>query len=88
MMNQEEFVGPVNLGNPSEFTILSLANQIIELAGSKSRVIFKSLPSDDPTRRQPDIRLAKTKLGWDPKVQLKEGLERTIRYFREVLQQV
>jgi UDP-glucuronate decarboxylase len=88
MMNQEEFVGPVNLGNPSEFTILSLANQIIELAGSKSRVIFKSLPSDDPTRRQPDIGLAKTKLGWDPKIQLKEGLERTIRYFREVLQQV
>lgn len=88
MMNQEEFVGPVNLGNPSEFTILSLANQIIELVGSKSRVIFKSLPSDDPTRRQPDIGLAKTKLGWDPKIQLKEGLERTIRYFREVLQQV
>ena len=88
MMNQEEFVGPVNLGNPSEFTILSLANQIIELAGSKSRVIFKSLPSDDPTRRQPDIGLAKTKLGWDPKIQLKEGLEKTIRYFREVLQQV
>jgi UDP-glucuronate decarboxylase len=87
MMNQEEFVGPVNLGNPSEFTILSLANQIIELTGSKSRVIFKSLPSDDPTRRQPDIRLARTKLSWGPKVELKEGLERTIRYFREILQQ-
>lgn len=87
MMNQEELVGPVNLGNPSEFTILSLASQIIELTGSRSRVIFKLLPSDDPTRRQPDISLAKAKLGWGPKVELKEGLERTIRYFLEILQQ-
>ena len=87
MMNQKGLVGPVNLGNPNEFTILSLASQIIELTGSESRVIFKSLPSDDPTRRQPDISLAKTKLGWAPKVELEEGLTKTIRYFQEIVQQ-
>jgi UDP-glucuronate decarboxylase len=85
MMNQNGFVGPVNLGNPSEYTILSLASKIIEMTGSQSKLVFKSLPSDDPTRRQPDISLAKAKLGWSPRVEIKEGLEQTIRFFQDVI---
>jgi UDP-glucuronate decarboxylase len=85
MMNQNGFVGPVNLGNPSEYTILSLASKIIEMTGSQSKLVFKSLPSDDPTRRQPDISLAKAKLGWLPRVEIKQGLEQTIRYFQDVI---
>ena len=85
MMETENFCGPVNVGNPSEFTILELAEKILRLTGSKSRVAFKPLPSDDPVRRCPDISLAKQALGWEPRVELEEGLDRTIAYFREKL---
>lgn len=85
MMNKEDFIGPVNLGNPGEFTILSLARKVIELTRSKSRVVFKSLPSDDPSRRRPDISLAKSKLGWTPNVEIDEGLEKTISYFKQAV---
>lgn len=85
MMGQEEFAGPVNLGNPDEFTILELAENVIKITKSKSRVVFKPLPNDDPERRKPDIILAKEKLGWEPKVNLNEGLKDTIQYFKELL---
>jgi UDP-glucuronate decarboxylase len=85
MMNQTGFTGPLNLGNPAEFTILNLASKVIELTKSRSRIIFKPLPADDPTQRKPDISLAKTKLGWTPTVQLEEGLAKTILYFKETL---
>ena len=85
MMNAEEFPGPVNVGNPGEFPVLELAEKILELTGSKSRITLKPLPSDDPVRRCPDISLAKAKLGWQPRVGLEEGLTRTIDYFREKL---
>jgi len=85
MMDQDEMTGPVNLGNPGEFTILELANLVRELSGSKSEIVFRPLPQDDPVRRRPDIALAKTKLGWEPTVPLREGLVRTIAYFRELL---
>jgi UDP-glucuronate decarboxylase len=86
MMNgSDDFVGPVNLGNPGEYSMLELAEAIIRLTGSKSRIEFRPSPMDDPRRRQPDIRLAKQKLGWEPKVGLQEGLEKTIAYFREIL---
>lgn len=83
MMNLESaFVGPVNLGNPAEFTMLELAEMILKLTGSKSKLVFKPLPQDDPKQRCPDISLANTKLSWSPKVTLEEGLIRTIDYFR------
>lgn len=85
MMNQENFTGPVNLGNPLEFTILELARKVIELTNSRSKIVFESLPSDDPTRRKPDISLAKARLAWSPKTSLQEGLETTIQYFRNIL---
>lgn len=85
MMNQEVFIGPVNLGNPNEFTILELATKIIDLAKSNSEIIFSSLPKDDPVRRKPDISLAKEKLSWQPEVNLDEGLEKTIDYFKNTL---
>jgi UDP-glucuronate decarboxylase len=85
MMNAAEFSGPVNIGNPEEFAVLELAERILALTGSKSRIILKPLPSDDPVRRCPDISLAKSKLGWQPRVGLEEGLTRTIEYFREKL---
>lgn len=81
MATPDEFVGPVNVGNPGEFTILELAEAVIELTGSSSEVIFKPLPSDDPTQRCPNISLAREKLGWEPKVKLKEGLVNAIAYF-------
>lgn len=82
MMNSaDDFIGPVNIGNPNEFTILDLAKKIIELTHSKSRIIFKPLPHDDPKQRQPDIKLAKEKLGWQPTIQLDEGLVRMIEFF-------
>jgi UDP-glucuronate decarboxylase len=85
MMNgPDEFVGPVNIGNPGEFTILELAKMVIEQTGSKSKIIYKDLPADDPTRRRPDITLAKSKLGWEPKMPLKDGLQRTIDWFKTV----
>jgi UDP-glucuronate decarboxylase len=86
MMNgPDDFTGPVNLGNPGEFTILELAEMIIRLTGSKSRIIFSPLPQDDPIQRQPDISLAKERLGWEPKLNLEEGLGMTIDYFRNIL---
>ena len=87
MDNGNNFVGPVNLGNPVEFTILELAEKILRLIPeSKSRIVFKDLPADDPKQRQPDISLAKRELGWEPQVDLETGLRKTIAYFRELLQ--
>ena len=85
MMDQDGFIGPVNLGNPSEFTILELAERVRELTGSRSEIRFLPLPADDPTQRQPDIRLARERLGWEPKVPLAEGLANTVAYFDDVL---
>ena len=83
MATSDEFTGPVNLGNPEEFTILELARKVIANTGSKSEIVFKPLPSDDPVQRQPDITLAKQMLQWEPVVALNEGLRRTISYFRD-----
>ena len=86
MMNSEDgFTGPVNIGNPGEFTILQLAEVILRLSGSKSKLVFRPLPSDDPKQRQPNIGLAKVKLGWEPKVNLEDGLKETIAYFKNVV---
>jgi len=85
MNSGDEFTGPVNLGNPGEFTMLELAEKVIELTGSKSKIIYKTLPQDDPRQRQPDISLAKKKLGWEPKVKLDDGLARAIAYFDSFL---
>ncbi|KMY66702.1 NAD-dependent dehydratase [Desulfocarbo indianensis] len=85
MMEQERLTGPINLGNPGEFTILELARKVIELTGAKSRIVYKSLPADDPRQRQPDIGLAQDKLGWEPKVALEEGLRATIADFSQRL---
>jgi len=85
MNNNDGFIGPVNLGNPTEFTILELAEQVIRLTGSSSKIVFKPLPADDPTQRRPNIDLARRKLGWQPTIELEEGLNRTISYFREVI---
>ena len=82
MATSDDFTGPVNLGNPEEFTILELARKVIANTGSKSEIVFKPLPSDDPMQRQPDISLAKQMLQWEPVVALNEGLRRTISYFR------
>jgi UDP-glucuronate decarboxylase len=83
MNNPNGFIGPVNLGNPNEFTILELAERVIRLTGSSSRIVFKPLPADDPTQRRPDIALAQRELGWQPTIELEEGLRRTIAYFKE-----
>jgi len=85
MMEKENFIGPVNLGNPDEFTILELAEKIIKLTGSKSKIVYTPLPSDDPVRRCPDITLAKKMLGWSPKISLDTGLVNTIDYFKKKL---
>ena len=86
MMNSEKgFTGPVNTGNPGEFTMLQLAETILKISGSKSKLVFEPLPADDPKQRQPNIELAKAKLGWEPKVNLEDGLKETIAYFRKVL---
>jgi UDP-glucuronate decarboxylase len=82
MDTPDEFTGPINIGNPQEFTIRELAEHIIRLTESRSRLSFKPLPADDPKQRRPDISLAKEMLGWSPTIELAEGLERTIRYFR------
>ncbi len=84
MGSRAAFTGPMNLGNPGEFTILELAEKVLQLVGGKSRIVRRPLPQDDPTQRRPDISLAKAELGWEPKIQLDEGLERTIAYFREL----
>ena len=86
MMNSRgDFVGPVNLGNPTEFTILELAKKIIKLTNSKSKIIYKPLLEDDPKQRQPNIELAKKELKWEPKIQIDEGLKKTINYFERLL---
>ncbi len=85
MMNSTDFIGPVNLGNPSERTILNLAELIIKKTGSKSKIIHKPLPSDDPIKRKPDITLAKSKLNWEPIVGIDQGLDSTIAYFKTKL---
>lgn len=85
MMDRSGFIGPVNLGNPTETTILEFARKIIDLTGSKSRIIYKPLPADDPRQRQPDITLAKEMLEWEPKVSVDDGLKQTIDYFDSVL---
>jgi len=86
MMNQDDFVGPVNIGNPGEFTMLELAELVLRLTASKSKLVFQPLPQDDPKQRRPDISLADKKLGgWKPNIALEEGLKRTIEYFRETL---
>ncbi len=86
MRAADDFIGPVNLGNPGEFTILELAEKIIHLTGSRSGIVFKPLPQDDPLQRKPDISLAAEKLGWAPAVNLDEGLMRTVAYFKAALQ--
>jgi UDP-glucuronate decarboxylase len=85
LMNHDSLTGPVNIGNPEEFTILELAKKVIEKTGSKSEIIHKNLPIDDPLQRKPDITLAKNKLDWEPKVNLDQGLDKTITYFRTLL---
>jgi len=86
MDTRDEFLGPVNIGNPNEFTMLELANEVIAITGSKSKIVHQPLPKDDPTQRQPDITLAKKELkGWEPTIHLREGLTKTIVYFDELL---
>lgn len=85
MQSPADFVGPVNMGNPGEFTILELAEKVLNLVGGKSKLTFHPLPIDDPKQRQPDITLAKEKLGWEPKVTLEDGLKETVAYFRKTL---
>lgn len=82
MMDTDDFAGPVNLGNPSERMVMDLAELIIQMTGSKSKIVYKALPSDDPTKRKPDITLAKQKLNWEPKISIEEGLAKTIEYFK------
>ncbi|NNM66984.1 MAG: SDR family oxidoreductase [Spirochaetales bacterium] len=84
MKSREGFPGPVNIGNPGEFTMLELAEKIIKLTGSRSKLVFHPLPQDDPRQRKPDISLAQSELGWNPTIDLEEGLSRTIEYFRQV----
>jgi UDP-glucuronate decarboxylase len=87
MSTAPELTGPVNLGNPVEFSMLELAELVLELTGSSSKLVFRPLPADDPTQRCPDIALAREAIGWAPKIDLADGLRETIRYFREVLAQ-
>lgn len=87
MMETQGFTGPVNLGNPGEFTVLQLAEMVLKMTGSKSTIVHRPLPADDPVQRRPDISLAKEKLGWEPVVPLEDGLARTIAYFRTLLDQ-
>ena len=85
MDSPDDLTGPVNVGNPREFTILQLAERVIEMTGTGSKIIFKPLPNDDPKQRQPDISLAREKLGWNPTVALEEGLKPTIDYFSKII---
>lgn len=85
MRNDQDFCGPLNMGNPGEFTILELAQQVIEMTGSSSKISFETLPTDDPKQRKPDITLARELCGWEPQVRLHEGLVQTIAYFKELL---
>jgi UDP-glucuronate decarboxylase len=85
MNTDDSIIGPINIGNPGEYTIIELAEKIIQLTHSKSKIIFCPLPQDDPMQRCPDISLAKKELNWEPKVQLEEGLLKTIQYFKSIL---
>lgn len=85
MHTASSFTGPVNIGNPAEFTILELAQLVIKLTGSNSKICFQTLPKDDPKQRLPEISLAKKALDWEPKVRLEEGLLKTINYFKEII---
>jgi UDP-glucuronate decarboxylase len=85
MASADDFTGPVNFGNPDEHTMLELAELVIELTASHSKIVFHPLPTDDPTQRRPDISLAGKELGWEPRVMLTDGLKRTIEYFETVL---
>jgi UDP-glucuronate decarboxylase len=85
METGDDVTGPINLGNPGEFTMLELAEQVIALTGSKSKVVHHPLPQDDPKQRRPDITKARETLGWEPKIPLAEGLKKTIAYFDELL---
>lgn len=85
MNTGDDFIGPINVGNPNEFTILELARQVIDLTGSSSKIVHKPLPSDDPSQRQPNIDLARKVLNWEPKVKLEEGLVKTIEYFKHIV---
>ena len=85
LMNQDQVIGPMNIGNPNEFTILELAQKVIELTGSNSKIVYRPMPEDDPKQRQPDIIQAREVLGWEPKVQLEAGLKKTIEYFAQSL---
>jgi UDP-glucuronate decarboxylase len=87
MEGSDAFIGPVNLGNPKEVSVLELAEKIINLTGTKSKIVFQPLPQDDPVQRQPDIQLAKEKLNWKPSIQLESGLKNTIGYFDQILTQ-
>ena len=84
MDTEDDFTGPINIGNPNEFPVLELAERVIRMTGSTSKIVFKLLPTDDPKQRQPDIKLAKEKLGWQPTVELEDGLKRMIEYFKNV----
>jgi UDP-glucuronate decarboxylase len=85
MNSREDFIGPVNIGNPNEFTMLELAEKVIRLTGTKSKIIYLPLPADDPAQRQPNIGLAKAELDWEPRINLEEGLVKTIDYFRSII---
>jgi UDP-glucuronate decarboxylase len=86
MDSPDEFTGPVNTGNPGEFTIMELAQKVIALTGSNSRIVHKPLPQDDPQVRRPDITLAREKLGWEPTITLEQGLPKTVAYFSQLLE--
>jgi UDP-glucuronate decarboxylase len=85
MASPQELTGPINMGNPNEITVRELAEIVLRMTGTKSKLVMKPLPQDDPRQRQPDITLAKTQLNWEPKVSLEDGLKKTILYFREAL---
>jgi UDP-glucuronate decarboxylase len=87
LMNKEDFTGPVNLGNPNEFTIKQLAEKILQITKTKSNITYRELPSDDPQQRQPDITLAQSELGWEPTVKLEDGLKKTIEYFKGIVKE-
>ena len=85
MASPEDFIGPMNMGNPGEFTIRELAEKVVDMTGSKSVISYEPLPGDDPKQRRPDITLAREKLGWEPQVKLEDGLKKTIAYFDSML---
>jgi len=85
MSSNKSLQGPINLGNPREFTIKSLAEKIIEMTGSKSKLVFQDLPSDDPKQRRPDISKAQNLLNWTPQIEIEEGLMKTVEYFKTIL---